>query len=118
MLRFTIAAVGVLLVWTGANWADDHTGKIKNLDIKKNTITVTTDDADLTLPLAKDVSVFYERKPMKKQPGGLEPVPGGLNGLKTGNTVTITTEKKDERETVSLIKLENADQKPDKKKKE
>jgi hypothetical protein len=114
MRRLALAALFGLVV-CAAGRAEDYTGKIKNLDIKKNQISVMVDDKEMTFPIAKDVSVFYETKPAKKKPGGLEPLPGGLSGLKTGNTVTITTEKKDNQEIATLIKLEDPTKKPDKK---
>jgi hypothetical protein len=115
MTRFLVASVLLAVLSAGVHGAEDYTGKIKDLDTKKNEITITVDDKDMTFAIAKDVSVFFEKKPMKKMPGGLEPLPGGLSGLKTGNMVTITTEKKDAKEIASLIKLENAPL-PDKKK--
>ena len=117
MLRATVTALCVLCAAQSVGRADEYTGKVKDLDEKKNTITITTADKDPTFPLAKDVSVFYEVKPTKKNPaGGLEHVPGGLAGIKAGYTVTLTTEKKDDKETVSLIKLESPLPKDTKKK--
>ncbi len=108
MRNSIVAIIFAMTLGVVAVRAEDYTGKIKSLDIKKSEITVTTAEGkDMTFPIAKDVSVFYEAKPKKKgQPGGLEPVPGGLGGLKVGNPVTITTEKKNEIEVASLIKLE------------
>lgn len=103
-LSFTATLIAVL-VCASASLAEDYTGKIKNLDVKKREVTVTADGKDLTFPIDKDVSVFYDAKGGKKKPSGLEPVPGGLTSLKTGNDVTITTEKKSDTETVTLIHL-------------
>jgi hypothetical protein len=108
MSRLIVATTFAASIFSGTLLAEDYTGKIKSLDVKKRELTVTADGKDLTFPIDKDASVFYEAKPKKKgQPGGLEPVPGGLGALKAGNDVTITTEKKGDAETVSLIKLES-----------
>jgi hypothetical protein len=108
-MRRSVTPFLAVLVCVSASLAEDYTGKIKNLDVKKREVTVIADGKDVTFPIDKDVSVFYEAKGKKKgQPSGLEPVPGGLSSLKTGSDVTLTTEKKNDTETVTLIHLMGA----------
>jgi len=118
MRRILALAILVSFIIAGVSLAEEYTGKIKALDVKKREVTISVGDKETTLPIDKDVSVFYEAKAGKKkgQGGGLEPVPGGLSGLKTGNAVTLTTETKKETETVTLIQLNDpvADAKPKK----
>jgi hypothetical protein len=115
MTRLSVTAALAAFIFATASFAEDYTGKIKNLDVKKREMTVTSEGKDVSFTIDKDVSVFYQAKAAKKgQTGGLEPVPGGLNGLKVGNEVTITTEKKNENEIISLIKLEGAPTNPKK----
>ena len=74
--------------------------KIVSVDAEKRTITVTVDGKDVTLPVEKDAGI---QAPGKKKM--LEDVAGGLKGLKPGDEVTVTTEKKADKEHVTKIVL-------------
>lgn len=74
--------------------------KVVGVDAVKSTITISVDDKDQTLTVEKGASVQIAGK-MKK----LEDVEGGLKGVKAGDEVTVTTEKKDDKEVVTKIVL-------------
>jgi hypothetical protein len=122
MLRRLVAVVWLSVVGVGLALADDIKAKVKSVDVDKSTITFTVDDKDQTLPVAKDAKIskleFQKEKGKKK--GKLEEVPvsGGLGGLTAGQDVTITTEKVDEKDTVTAVKLNQAPMKKGKKNKD
>jgi hypothetical protein len=88
-------------------------GKVKSTDADKNTITVTVDDKEQTIAVAKDVRVTQPNpaKNNKKRP--LVDVPGGLKGLSSGNDVVITTYKNEGKDEAAVIHVDG----PAKKKK-
>ena len=111
MLRKFSWAVAALFLGTGVVSADSIPGKVKSVDATKSTITVTVDDKDQTFTVAKDSKIFQlVGKGKKAQPQDLA---DGLTGLKEGQTVVLTTEKKDDKDVVTQIKLDE----PAKKKK-
>jgi hypothetical protein len=65
MSRLIVATTFAASIFSGTLLAEDYTGKIKSLDVKKRELTVTADGKDLTFPIDKDASVFYEAKPKK-----------------------------------------------------
>jgi hypothetical protein len=99
--------VGVLVLLFGANtaWSDEVKGKVKSVDADKSTITVTVDDKDQTFTVAKDAKVYslVGKNAKKAQP---QDIAGGLKGVNQGVDVTLTTEKKDTKETVTAVKVE------------
>jgi Cu/Ag efflux protein CusF len=94
--------------------ADDVRGKVKKVDADKGTITITVDDKDQTFDVPKEAKVvgIFGKKLKKAQQLDL---PGGLAAIKEGANVTITTDKKDNKDVVSQVKVE--DLMPKKKKK-
>lgn len=74
--------------------------KVVGVDADKNTITISVDGKEQTLTVEKGASVQIAGK-MKK----LEDVEGGLKGIKAGDEVTVTTEKKGDKEVVTKIVL-------------
>jgi hypothetical protein len=105
MLRWLAGAVAVLVLGLAIVQADEIRGKVKSTDPDKNTITVTVDDKDQTLPVVKDAKIYrlVGKKIKKAQP---ENVPGGLSGLTSGTDVTLTTEKQDGKEVATQVKVE------------
>jgi hypothetical protein len=105
MVRTLFSALFALLIAAGGSWAEEIKGKVKSVDASKSTITVTVNDKDRTLTVAKDAKVFQlvGKKLKKAQP---QDVPGGLAGLEAGKEVTVTTDKKDGQDVVTQIKVE------------
>ena len=103
MLR--MLSLAVLFLATSAVSAETIPGKIKSIDTDKSTITIVVDGQDKTFTVDKASKIFQLGK-TKKQP--TVDVPGGLSGLKEGQPVVLTTEKKDDKDIVTQIKLEEA----------
>lgn len=84
---------------------DEVNGKVKKIDSDKNTITITVDDKDQTFNTTKDTKVvaLYGKNLKKAQQ---QDVPGGLTAVKEGAGVTLTTEKKDDKDVVVQLKLD------------
>lgn len=81
---------------------------VKSVDKKANSIVVTTDGKDTKYPVSKDASfVTVSQVPDKKgkTTEKLTPIDGGLEGVKAGAKVTILTEKVDEKDTVTSVKV-------------
>jgi hypothetical protein len=100
-----VGSLLALAVCAGGLLADEVKGKVKSVDPDKGTITVTADDKDQTLDVAKDAKVIHlVGKKLKK--AKVRDVPGGLGGVKAGDEVTLTTEAKGGRSVVSQVKVE------------
>src|SRR5436190_19714476 len=85
--------------------AEELKGKVKSVDAEKSMITVTVGDADRTLQVSKDVKVTH-RVGKNEKKAKSEDLPGGLGALTAGTDVTLTTEKKDDKETVTEVKVD------------
>src|SRR5947209_19833086 len=85
--------------------ADEIKGKVKKVDADKSVLTLTVDDKDQTFNVPKDAKVvaLFGKKVKKAQ---LQDLPGGLGALKEGTSVTVTTEKKDNKDVVIQVKLD------------
>ena len=113
MLRQLALTSIALFISTCALRADTIPGKVKSVDAEKNTITLTVGDKDQTLSVPKDTKIFtLVGKGKKAQP---QDVTDGLKGVKEGQSVVVTTEKKDDKDVVTQIKVEPE---PKKKKKD
>ncbi|OAI54308.1 hypothetical protein AYO44_15145 [Planctomycetaceae bacterium SCGC AG-212-F19] len=100
MKRFIVVLFAMVIVSTGT-LGDELKGKLKDVDIFKKTITVNAAGKDTVLSVADNAKITTTGK--GKNPGG--DVVGGLLGLKAGGDVTVTTEKKDDKDIVTAIKL-------------
>jgi len=85
--------------------AEENKAKVKSVDAEKSMITVTVGEADQTLEVSKDVKITH-RVGKNEKKAKTEDLPGGLGALTAGTDVTLTTEKKDDKETVTQIKVE------------
>jgi opacity protein-like surface antigen len=90
--------------------AEEVKGKVKSVDAEKSTITVTVGEADRTLEVAKDAKVTHRVGKSEKKAKS-EDLPGGLGALKAGTEVTLTTEKKADKETVTEVKVDGLEPK-------
>jgi hypothetical protein len=85
MVRFFVGASLALLFCVGSLLADRIEAKIKKVDLDKNSIVVTVDGKEKTMPVAKDAtisSIFMGKRVI--------PLKGGLKDLKEGDDVTVT----------------------------
>ncbi len=108
MLRLMAGAVLALLVGVTAISADEVKGTVKAVDNPKNTIKVTVDGKDTTFPISKDasivtVSIIPGKK--NKTTEKLTPIENGIAGVKAGANVTLLTEKVDDKDTVTSVKV-------------
>jgi hypothetical protein len=109
MIRRCLAAVCVLLVFGIAMMAAEVKGRIVKVDAPNRKITLTVDDKEKEFTLTRDARILGPKGDLK----------GGLNhrvfqnekALKKGIPAIITTEKKDNAEVVTEIKLGNGKKK-------
>jgi hypothetical protein len=107
--------VSFVLLIAGIVPAEEIKGKVKNVNAEKSTITITVDDKDKTMDLAKDIKVIgLVGKNLKK--AKVQDILDGLTAVKEGADVTLTYETVAEKDTASQIRLEGL-QAPKKKKK-
>jgi hypothetical protein len=85
--------------------AEELKGKVKSVDAEKSTVTVTVGEQDKTLDVAKDAKVTH-RVGKNEKKAKSEDLPGGLGALTAGTDITLTTEKKDDKEVVTQIKVD------------
>lgn len=105
MLRLFVAALSALILGAGVSLADEVKGTVKKVNTENGKITITVKDKDQTFTVAKDTEIFRIGKAKKGQPGAKKTVEGGIGGIKDGSTVTVTTSKKDDKETVTSIQV-------------
>jgi len=110
MLRHLSGTLLVLTLVLGVALGDEIKGRVKSTDAEKNTITVTVNDKDQTFNLSKDAKFvgLYGKKLNKAK---ILDIPGGLSGVRAGANVTVTTEKKDEKEVAISVKVEDLQKK-------
>jgi len=111
MLSRIVGALALSVAVVGFAAGDEYRAKVKSTDTDKGTITFTVDGKDTTLPVHKDVDIYSLGKGKKGKAGPKMAVEGNLSGLKADQDVTLTTEKKDDKETVLAIKVETAKKK-------
>src|SRR5262245_37596761 len=100
MKRFIVVLFAFVIAGSGT-FGEEIKGKLKDVDIFKKTITVSSAGKDQVLPVADSAKITTTGK--GKAPG--QDVVGGLLGLKAGGEVAVTTEKKDEKDVVTAIKV-------------
>jgi Cu/Ag efflux protein CusF len=107
MLRSWVAALIAVLVCTSGLFADVfEKTRVKKVDADKSILTVTIDGKDQEFSVAADARIFKTTGSGKKVV--VEDLPGGLKGLKQGDTVSVWTEPKGGKEVVTQVKLEGA----------
>ena len=99
MLRKFVCSLCALLLGVGVLIAAEIKGKVKGVDEDKKTITVTVDDKDTTYTFTDDTKIMRGNKDVPDRAKALK----GLG--KNGAEVTLTTDKKDDKEVVTQIKL-------------
>jgi len=76
--------------------ADEYIGKVKSVEKDKTKITVTIDGKEVMLQVAKDPLVVNDKG---------KAFPGGILKILPGSEVKIFTDKKDDKETATTIKV-------------
>jgi opacity protein-like surface antigen len=104
-MRTLLTMALVLFAVPALATAEDVKGKVKSVDAEKSTITVTVGEADKTFDVSKDAKITHKVGKNEKK-AKTEDLPGGLGALTAGTDVTITTEKKDDKDVVTAIKVE------------
>lgn len=108
MIRAAAGAVLAVLLGVAVGGADELKGTVKSVDKDKNTITLTVDGKETTYDVSKDASfVTTSTVPGKKgkTTEKATPIDGGLGGVKAGASVTVLTEKADDKESVTSVKV-------------
>jgi hypothetical protein len=100
-MRKFLLGLGILAMVVTALPAEELKGKLKDVDAFKKTITVTVEGKDQVLPVADNAKITTIGT--GKTPG--QDVVGGILGLKAGPDVAVTTEKKDNKSIVTVIKV-------------
>ena len=108
MFKIVLASVAALVLGVSAGSAAEFKGTVKVADKEKNTVTITVDGKDQTFTLGKDASIVNVKTVMGKKNKTSEEVTAienGLDGLKKDAKVTILTEKQDDKEVATSIKV-------------
>lgn len=120
MVRVVVGALVVGLLGFSAAAAEELKGKVKDVNKDKNTITLTVDGKDTTYPLGKDaslVTVSLVKGKKGKVNEQLSPIEGGLAGVKAGTEVTVLTDKQDDKDVITSLKVSDGQPAAAKKKK-
>jgi hypothetical protein len=120
VIRTLFATLSVLSLGLSTVSADEVKGKVKGVNSAGNSLTLTVEGKDKVFAVSKDASFVSvsmapgkKGKPMEK----VTPIDGGLTGVKVGNAVTVLTEKMDNKETVTSVKVTGTSDDTKKKKK-
>ena len=111
MLRRIVGAVLMFTLGLAITQADELKGTVKKVDKTNSTITVSIDGKDKTLPVGKDASIVAvsnvpgKKGKKNKATEKLTTIDKGLEGVKTGASVTLLTDKVDEKDTVTSLKV-------------
>ena len=108
MLRSFLFAVLALAFSCSAASAAEVKGKVTKIEGEK--ITLTVDGKETTFVADKSIKVQSTNKKNNK----FKDLPGGMSDLKSGDEVTLTTEKKDDKEVVTKITTVGKKKKKDK----
>lgn len=76
--------------------AEEYIGKVKSVEKDKTKITITVDGKDKVIQVTKDPLVVNDKG---------KAFPGGLLKILPGSEVKIFTDKKDDKETATTIKV-------------
>lgn len=119
-MRTILGATLVALMAFSAASATELKGTIKSVDKKTGSIVLTVDGKDKKFSVSKDASIVtVSQVPGKKgmTMEKLTPIDNGLEGVKTGATATLLTDKVDDKETVTSVKVSDGSTAGKKKKK-
>jgi hypothetical protein len=103
MIRRSLAAACVLLAFGFAVMAAEIKGRIVKVDATNRKITVKVDDKEQEFTLGKDTRILGPKGDLKD--GLRHKVFQNETALKKGILATITTEKKDDTDVVTEVKL-------------
>src|SRR5262245_41678763 len=95
MVRKIVAAAIALFISVGGVVAAEYKGKVKSVDAEKGTITITINDGDKTLKVAKDAKFTTAKK---KQQELLTSQGLKYEGFSKGPQVTLKTEGEGDKE--------------------
>jgi hypothetical protein len=102
MYRRVVAAFAVLLVFGALVLAAEIKGKISKVDAENNKITVTVDGKEQDFTITKDTKIVGGKGDIKD---GLKSKRFSDKAITKGIDVTVTTEKKDDKEVVTQVKV-------------
>lgn len=104
MFRSALAGSAILFLSLNLVFADTFKSKIKAVDEEKRTVTFDVEGKEKTYGLTKDVKIYSVGKKGKKD----EKAPETLIPLANikDKSVTITVEKVDDKDLVTMIKIE------------
>lgn len=95
MIRF-LGGLAVLIGCVTCLVADEYIGKVKSVEKDKSKITVTIDGKEVVFQVAKDPLVVNDKG---------KGVQGGILKVLPGSEVKIFTDKKDDKETATTIRV-------------
>lgn len=95
MIRLAMGLMA-LITCVGLVLAEEYQGKFKSVEKDKSKITITIDGVDKTFLVTKDPLVVNDKS---------KAVPKGLLGIKPGTEVKVFTDKKDDKEIATTIKV-------------
>jgi hypothetical protein len=103
MIRRFVAAVGVFLVLGAALVAAEMKGRIVKVDVSNRKITVSIDEKQQEFTLTDDARILGPKGPLKD--GLKHKVFQNEKALKKGIPAVLMTEKKNDSDVVTEIKL-------------
>jgi hypothetical protein len=101
MIRKALCTIGLLALMLTTALAETYGDKTKAVDPDKKTITIAVDGKDREFKVDDKVDVKAQVRAGKKL--RLTPLRDGLKGIKVGDEVTLTTERKAGEEVVTKI---------------
>jgi hypothetical protein len=104
MLRKLVSSAIVFVSCLLAVDGEEIRGKVKSIDADKNVVVVIVDDKDQTFTVPKDAKIYSPGKAKKGQ--AAPEIILTFANIKTDNTVTVTTEKKDGKDLVTAVKID------------
>jgi Cu/Ag efflux protein CusF len=109
MIRRACCALALAALLFTTAFADTYAEKIKKVDTDKGTVTFEVDGKEKTFKV--DEKATFENQVKAGKKFRLAPSKARLKGVKVGDEVTVTTERKDGAEVVTRIVVQYAEKK-------
>ena len=109
--RAAVGVFAVLVCVVSSLSADEVKGTVKSVNPSQSTIVLSVNGKTITYKVSKDASVVSVATVMDKKNKATEQVKSidnGLAGVKMGATVTVLTDRVDEKEIVSSVKVSDS----------
>ena len=115
-MRTFLVVLAVVVLVPAWSWAEEIRGQVKSIDANANRVTVLVDGQERTMQCVPNCPVAMQQlvttRRVLRRLTSVQEVITSLNQLTVGAQVTLTTETKNEADTVTRIRLQDTQTAP------